>query len=113
MVLILENTQILEVDTNIMKKPRKPRKSKSTKQKYCGIGTWIYDSKPPIKIERPDKLPDKLDANALRDYASYYGLGYCIHEYIPSNKIADKKIAKLWEECRKQIVQIIKEIYVK
>lgn len=104
------------MNTKTPKRKRgRPPKDKTIQEqkKYAQIGTWLWDTskKPPFKIEQPEALPVSVDKDLIREYITYYGLGYVIHDYVPFAKIADKKLAAMWEKCRLQLIEIIKYIY--
>lgn len=88
----------------------KPRKAKRHPL-YPEPGAWVLGN---IK-GMPEVLPPKglvvgsaLSAQVIRDeYVSYEGLGYCIYYYIPVTKIADKRLAKLWEAARKAMQEVV------
>jgi len=50
----------------------------------------------------------KLEAAEVRDdWVSYEGLGYCIYELISPQKIADQRLAKLWDKARKAMQEVV------
>jgi hypothetical protein len=77
-------------------------------------GQWIADiTKGMPKICPPEPLPKrgKLDIEAMRDYISYEGLGFCVYEYIPHTRIEDAELRKLWSAARKSLQKIVERIY--
>ena len=91
------------------KKPKQERTTKAVKQtkhplgqKYVPVpGLWVFDREkdmPPIHA--PCELPSgPLDNQELYDQCTYNGLGDCIFENIPSRRIADPKLRKLWNKA--------------
>lgn len=62
------------------------------------------------RLSPPDPLPRdrKLSAIRLRDdYVAYEGLGFCIYSYIPSERIADPKLAALWRKARESLQAVV------
>jgi hypothetical protein len=61
-------------------------------------------------IEPPEPIPRgrKLEAHEIRDqYIAYEGLGFCVYEYIPVEKIADKQLVKLWKAARLALQDVV------
>jgi hypothetical protein len=89
-------------------KPASPAKKVKQKKHPLGHhmvspGLWVYDlPKGMPKIHLPDPLPHGPMTNQeVYDHVAYNGLGDSIFENIPSNKIADPKLKKLWIKARK------------
>jgi len=77
---------------------------------YPEPGGWVLDGDkkmPPIR--QPEPLPKgTIEAKVLRDeYIAYEGLGYCLWEYIPANRIKDPKLRALWVKARKAMLDIV------
>jgi hypothetical protein len=89
------------------KKPKQGRQSvKQTKhplgQKYVPEpGLWVFDRpKEMSPVHAPCDLPSgPIDNQELYDQCVYSGLGDCVMERIPSRKIADPKLRKLWKKA--------------
>jgi hypothetical protein len=64
-------------------------------------GLWVFDREPGMPaIHAPDALPSgPLDNQTVYDHCAYNGVGDCISEYIPSRRIADPKLRKLWKKA--------------
>ena len=79
-------------------------------KQHVGIGAWIND--PPKgmpKLEEPEELPDKpktLNISHLSEIVAYEGLPYCVFEYIPADRIKDKKLAGMWKEAQELLSEI-------
>lgn len=100
----------------VEKKMPKPRKSKRHPL-YPEPGAWVLGNTKGMPEVLPPKAPvdgHALTAQEVRDqYVSYEGLGYCIYYYVPTDKIADKQLAKLWEQARlamQSVVEYLEEI---
>lgn len=85
---------------------KKSRAVKQTKhplgQEYVpGTGLWVFDTpKGMPAIPLPDDLPSgPTDNQAVYDHCVYNGLGHCIFVLIPSRRIADPKLRKLWKKA--------------
>lgn len=78
---------------------------------YPEPGAWVLDQSQGLpSIERPEPLPrDRLlSAGTIRDdYVAYEGLGYCIYDYIPPEKIADPKLRQLWKGARRAMQDVV------
>lgn len=73
-------------------------------------GAWtIDDLKGMPKMTPPGDLPDGLiDTKELRDmWVAYEGLGYCIYEIVPANKIEDTSLRPLWRKARRAMQDIV------
>jgi len=71
-------------------------------QQYVPVpGLWVFDQpKGMPSIQAPDDLPSgPIDNREVYDQCVYHGVGECVCEYIPSRRIADPKLRKLWEKA--------------
>ena len=71
-------------------------------QKYVPVpGMWVFDTpKGMPNIQVPNDLPSgPLDNQEVYDQCVYNGIGDCVFEYIPSRRIADPKLRKLWKKA--------------
>ena len=100
-----------------VKKISKTKKEKSNRQKKIAkiaVGSWIDDTpKDMPKVSMPSGLenePQFLNNDTVKEYISYEGLGFCLMDYIPSNRLEDKDLKVLWEEARLKMVEIIKHL---
>jgi hypothetical protein len=96
------------------KSPASPaKKTRTSKQfrKLCGIGAWIKDTpKGMPKVEMPEELselPKKLAIKDISHYIAYEGIGSCVIELIKPDRIKDKKLAAMWDDANKRLVEII------
>lgn len=92
------------------KKPKQDKPVKQTKhplgQKYVpSPGLWVFDiPKGMPAIHAPEDLPSgPLDNQTVYDHAAYNGVGDSISETIPSKRIADPKLRKLWKKAHDAI----------
>lgn len=87
-----------------MKKRRRKRKRLSPEP-----GTWVQDEMHGMpKLHPPDDIPEgRITASQIQEYVSYEGLGFCLWEYIPSERILDKNLARLWRNGRKALAEIV------
>lgn len=98
-------------------KLKKPSKT-STKPKEKELGTWKEDYNKDKKLKgmpapAPAQIPTKkLTVSEIRDIVSHEGIDV-INGLICPTQIIDKKLARMWEECRIKIQSIIKYIYNK
>jgi len=76
-------------------------------------GTWVLDkTKGMPDICPPENLPPgMLDLETIKDSVMYEGLGYCIFEYIPSERIQDRVLKKRWIEAREAMSKVWEYIY--
>lgn len=91
--------------------PKTKRKKLTKKSKtLIGIGSWINDTtKGMPKIEYPEPLsciPGLLTIEDISNQCAYEGMPFCVYEYIPANRIEDKKLAKMWSEASKKLIEI-------
>ena len=75
-------------------------------------GAWVLDEmKGMPKLEPPGELPDGnrcLSMAEIRDhYVAYEGLGFCIYEYIPAEKIKDPTLRSLWMQAQKAMQSVV------
>lgn len=91
----------------------KPKTVRTNKQfrKLCGIGAWIKDTpKGMPSVEMPEELselPKKLAIEDISHYIAYEGIGSCVIELIKTERIKDKKLAAMWDDANKRLVEII------
>lgn len=65
------------------------------------------------KLSPPSDLPKagKLSTREIRDqYVAYEGLGFCIHHYIPPEKIEDTKLRNLWKKAKQAMIDVVNEM---
>ena len=78
---------------------------------YIGIGAWINDvpkNMPKVDVPEPlTNLPVKLNVADISRIMAYEGLGFCVFEYIPSDRIKDKQLAKLWLDAKNKLTEIV------
>ena len=75
-------------------------------------GAWVLGNiKGMPKLEPPGELPDGdrcLGMAEIRDhYVAYEGLGFCIYEYIPAEKIKDPKLQTRWKKARQAMQDVV------
>jgi len=97
-------------------------KQHGTRKKVCDCGHsfgggraepgWIADTvKGMPKVETPGPLPDgQMDLNDLREMVSYEGLGYCVWDLVPAERIADQKLCTLWRIARKAMQNVMEHL---
>ena len=104
---------------SVPKKPAPPKnklvkEGSTVEREMIEPGLWVLDkTKGMPNVSRPPSLSPTIKLNniELRDHIVYEGLGYCIYNYITPNMILDKKIAKLWKEVHKIMIEIVGRIY--
>ncbi len=77
---------------------------------YPEPGSWVIDDRQGLpKIECPEPFADdNISPRNLRDeQIAYHGLGYCIYCYIPSEKIDDIPLRKLWQKAKRAMIDIL------
>lgn len=77
-------------------------------------GGWVLDDikgMPPIEPPAMDWPKGRLSTETIRDEISYGGLGYCIYSLIPTNRITDPKLKKLWVEARRAMQKVVEHLY--
>ena len=85
----------------------------SCKQKahplYPEPGGWVIDEiKGMPKMQPPEPLPSgPISVRQLKEQISYEGLGFCLHSYIPEDRIGDISLRKLWHEARLALQKIV------
>ena len=88
--------------------PKRPKhRRRST---YPEPGAWILDDRHGLpRASPPEPLPRgrKLSNREVELQVAYEGLGYCIFEHISAQRIADPTLAKLWEETRSAMAEIV------
>ena len=75
-------------------------------------GAWVLgDTKGMPKLEPPGALPEGnrcLSMAQIRDeYVAYEGLGFCIYEYIPAEKIKDPTLRSLWTQAQEAMRSVV------
>ncbi len=102
-----------------MKTCPKCKKKHGTRKKVCDCGHsfvkmvepggWVHDPmKGMPKIEMPSSIPDgKVSNSEIQDQIAYEGLGYCLWDYIPAERITDQKLRALWRKARKAMQDIV------
>jgi len=75
-------------------------------------GAWVLnDTKGLPKLEPPGELPDgKLSTAEIRDQVEYEGLGFCIYEYIPAEKIKDPILRALWMRAQDAMRDVVTQM---
>jgi hypothetical protein len=77
---------------------------------YPEPGAWVIDdTKGMPKIQPPQGLPDGLiETEELRDQiVAYEGLGFCIHGYVPVDRIKDRKLRTLWKKAKDAMIAVV------
>ena len=76
---------------------------------YPEPGKWVTQlPKGMAASEPPEVLPDtKLSALEIRELVAHEGLGFCIYEYISSQRISDKELALMWRKTRQSLQEIV------
>lgn len=103
-----------------VKKAKKIQQQKNLNKiiEKAAVGEWIDDLPkgfPKQEIPEPLKKIKKtsdflLDNEEICDYIMYEGLGYCIMTYVQAENIKDEKLSKMWIDCRKQMLEILKYV---
>jgi hypothetical protein len=77
---------------------------------YPEPGTWVLDpvkglpkSMPPEPVPRDHKMTNR----EIQDYVLYEGLGFCVYSLISSDRIRDKRLAKLWSQSRAAMQKVV------
>lgn len=93
--------------------PKIPRKKRKRKRHplYPEPGASVLDSWDGLpKMKCPQLIEGMLSVSDVADLVSYEGLGYCIFTYIPSGKIKDRELGRLWEKARKAMVVVLERL---
>ena len=96
-------------------------KQHGTRKKVCDCGHsfvrqvepggWVADPmKGMPKIDHPGPLPDKLTVEEVQDQIAYHGLGYCLWDYIPAERIKNTNLRTLWRKARRTMVDVIEYV---
>ncbi len=103
----------------MMKTCPKCSKQHGTRKKICDCGHsfvqrvepggWVNDpTKGMPKIEDPGSLPEgKLDVEEVQDQIAYHGIGFCLWDYIPAERIENTNLRTLWRKARRAMVDVI------
>ena len=73
-------------------------------------GAWVLDNVKgmPVMSPPPDLPESKISTEELRDcHVAYEGLGFCIYDYIPAEKIEDPKLQALWKIARRAMQDVV------
>ena len=75
-------------------------------------GAWVKDEILGMpKLNPPDKITtSRITTSQIREHVEYEGLGFCIWEYIPSERISDKKLRLLWQQARNAMLKIVNHL---
>ena len=89
-----------------------PRRRRSTHPLYPEPGAWVVDNEGGMPmINPPGPLPKGLlDNSTIRDCAEYEGLGMCIMEYIPANRIKSTQLRLLWKSAKQAMIAVRDEL---
>ena len=90
----------------------KKKRNKKKEIPYIPGGYWQHDEvKGMPKIDPPPPLSKgKLDNEEIKEYVIYEGVPDSI-ETIPTKKIKDTELRKMWGEAQKAITKVKKFIY--
>jgi hypothetical protein len=108
-------TKVCECGNEFIKKDKQQpaKKDKPTRtMAEVSVGAWINDMpKGMPKVTMPTGLENEakmLDIKTIKHYVEYEGLGFCISDYIPPNRISDTILRQLWKDAKKQLIDIKK-----
>ena len=76
-------------------------------------GAWVNDEMHGMpKLKTPNKIPAfiVITTAQVREHIEYEGLGCCIWEYIPSERISDKRLRLLWSNARNAMLKIVNHL---
>jgi len=60
------------------------------------------------RIDPPEDLPrGEIDVKIVKDHVAYEGLGFTIYSFIPTERISDPKLRKLWQEARAAMQKVV------
>lgn len=97
----------------------KCNKQHGTRKKVCDCGQSFYSQPEPggwvndmpkgmPKIDDPGPLTSgKVNKSDILDHMAYEGLGYCLWDYIPPERIEDAKLRTLWRKARRAMQDIV------
>lgn len=93
-----------------------PKTSKKKKDRpselVIGDGGWINDKEKGMpKIVYPEPPTKKMSADDIKTSVEYHGLGFCLYNYIYPDTISDKKLAKMWNDTRNRMIEIVRYLY--
>jgi hypothetical protein len=102
------------------------QKEWGTRKKICGCGhefighplapepgAWVLDNVKgmPVMSPPPDLPEGKASTTEIRDWhVAYEGLGFCIYDYIPAEKIEDPKLRTLWKKARQAMQDVVEHM---
>lgn len=69
-------------------------------------GAWVKTLKNP-GLPEPIPKDRKFTNEELRDVIAEEGIGYCVFDYIPADKIEDQEVAKVWQETYDLFTRIV------
>ena len=82
--------------------------AKRRRRRYPEPGNWVDDTPKELPtIEEPDPLPDKVTVEIVRLHVEYEGLGHCIWDLIPADRITDKRLRRLWKLARLALKDVV------
>ena len=99
-------------------KPKSPSKKKQKPVKQTkhplgqvyvpATGLWVFDVPNGMPaIHAPDDLPSgPLSNQDIYEETVYNGLGECIQTHIPTRRIADPKLRKLWKKADEALEKV-------
>jgi len=93
------------------RKRRKPPKARLVKRLVPEPGTWenkIPAGMPDLPKAKPVKATaPKLTGREVYDKVQEDGLGHCIYDLIPADKISDKRLRILWKKARLSLRAVV------
>lgn len=76
--------------------------------RYPEPGTWVDERNPGMPVlDEAKQSTNSLSVRDVRDRIAYEGLGYCIYDLVPADKIRDKRLHCLWSKARDAMLQVV------
>ncbi len=83
-------------------------KKRRRRKRWPEPGNWVdHQSAGLPSLEEPEPLPNKPTVEDIKQQIEYEGLGYCVYDLIPANKIRDMRLRGLWKKARLALREIV------
>lgn len=80
-------------------------------KRYPEPGNWIDNMPKGMVIQEPSSPTTKmLSSTDIKEWVSEEGLGFCLYVAIPPEKVADKRLRRLWIETRQGMQAIVEHL---
>ena len=90
----------------------KGKKKDKPNELIIGDGGWVHDKEKGMpKIHYPSPPTKKMSVEDIKTSVEYHGLGFCLYNYIYPDTISDKKLAKMWDDTKNRMSEIVRYLY--